>query len=127
MDRRHGLPPPSTNHTSQPPPKPPIPLASPAQASTLCGELRLVLPGYHPSQVSTSWASYVTQLVYYSCQSFNSDPGWMNLFVQALPLHYRYNTVTFTPAGCTSCRRPTQRYYRSVPTHCVYADTYGVG
>ena len=45
----------------------------------------------HPSEyykgfnVSTSWASYVTQLVYYTCQSFNSDPGWMNLFVQGAP------------------------------------------
>jgi len=38
---------------------------------------------YKGFNVSTSWASYVTQLVYYTCQSFNSDPGWMNLFVQA--------------------------------------------
>ena len=37
---------------------------------------------YKGFNVSTSWASYVTQLVYYTCQSFNSDPGWMNLFVQ---------------------------------------------
>ncbi len=42
----------------------------------------------HPSEfykgfnVSSTWASYVTQLVYYTSQSFNSDPGWMNLYVQ---------------------------------------------
>jgi len=32
--------------------------------------------------VSSTWASYVAQLVYYTSQSFNSDPDWMNLFVQ---------------------------------------------
>ena len=72
----------------------------------------------HPSEyykgfnVSTSWASYVTQLVYYTCQSFNSDPGWMNLFVQVRTLTLTLTltqtlTLTLTPtlSSGTLCAR----------------------
>ena len=37
---------------------------------------------YQGFNVSSTWSSYVTQLVYYTSQSFNDDPGWMNLYVQ---------------------------------------------
>ena len=63
----------------------------------------------HPSEyykgfnVSTSWASYVTQLVYYTCQSFNSDPGWMNLFVQGAP---RPVTRPLAPSLAPTLRPP---------------------
>ena len=75
-------------HPPKPPPlPPPPPVTPPRNPHRRRHQGRRLHPSeyYKGFNVSSSWSSYVTQLVYYTCQSFNSDPGWMNLFVQVPP------------------------------------------